>query len=93
MAVEVRGAEEWRRLVADQRPLVRLGRYPEHDDVEVPIAGLRVGGVGSGIAKEHERLVTYLVDGILTGSVFDRDMRHAKSKIVHVVETCPPAPV
>lgn len=93
MPLEVRGGKEGRRFVADQRLLVGLGRYPEHDDVKVAFASTGVGGIWSGTAKEHERLATHLVYGVVTSSVVDRDMRQAHSQAVHIRDTRPSAPV
>src|SRR5689334_18519734 len=55
VAVEVRSREEGRRLVLDQRLLVRVRLHPEDDHVGIAFAGLRVDRVGARVAEEDER--------------------------------------
>lgn len=68
-----------------RRPARRCLRQPGVLD---QFAGLGVGGIGAGIAKEHERLATYLIDGVVAGSVLDRDVRHARGQVAHVLDAC-----
>ena len=76
-------------MVLDQRLFVGLRGYPEDHDVPVALAGLGVDSIGTGTAKEHERLSTDLVDGFVAGCELEGDVRHARSQLVHVLDACP----
>jgi len=91
VAVEVRGGEERRRRVLDQRLFVGFGRHPEYDHIAVAFPGLRIERVGPRIAEEDKRLPAYLVDRIVTTAVHDRDMRHGQSQFVYLVDPGWPA--
>ena len=91
MPVEVRGCEERRRLVLDQRLFVCLGWHPENDHIAVAFTGLRVDRVGPGIAEEDERLPAYLIDRIAAAAVHDRDVRHGQRQFVYVLDASWPA--
>ena len=56
MPVEMGGGEERCRLVLDQCLLLGLVRNPEHDDVAVALATVRVDGVGSRIPEKDKGL-------------------------------------
>jgi hypothetical protein len=84
MAREVGGGEERRRGVLHQRALVGVGFDPEHDDVAVALAGVRINGVGSGIAEEHERLPADLIDRVVLRAGVQDGTRHRERRIVDV---------
>ena len=63
---------------------------PEHDHVVVPLAGVRVEGVGARVAEEHERLAAHLVDRVALPAALDGDVRHAPGQVVHVLHPRPP---
>ena len=86
MAIEMGGGEEGRRVILDQRLLVRLGRDPEHDDVAIALAGPRVDRIRARIAEEDERLPAHLVDRVVSSAVVHGDMWHAQSQLVHVLD-------
>jgi hypothetical protein len=66
VAVEVRGGEQRRRRVLNQRLLVRLGLNPEVDYIRRALPGVRVDRVRPWIAEADERLPAHLVDRIAT---------------------------
>lgn len=76
MAVKVRRGKKWRPLVLDQRLLVGLGRYPEHDHVRIALPGLWVNCVWPGSAEEDKRFAANLIDGVAAWPMFDRDIGH-----------------
>ena len=86
MAIEMRGGEEWRRVKLHERLLVRLGRYPEHDDVAIALTGPRVDCIRSRIAEEDERLPAHLVNRVVSSAVLHGDMWHAQGQVVHVLD-------
>src|SRR6185503_2604292 len=89
VAVEVRRGEERRPRILDQRLLVGLRRYPEHDHVRVALTGDGIDGVRARVAKEHKGLPADLVDRVFTRSGPDRDVRHAQGQLVYVREPGP----
>ncbi len=91
MAVEVRSAEERRRLVLNQRLLVRLGPHPEDNHILVALPGLGIDRIRPRITEEDERLPTHLLDGIVAGPVADGDVWHGQSKFVHILDPRGPA--
>ena len=86
VAIKVRGGEERRRLVLNQRLLVSLRRHPEHDHVRVALAGAGIGSVRTRVTEEDEGFAPDLVDRIAVRSVPDRDMRHAHGQFVYVLD-------
>jgi hypothetical protein len=86
VAVEVLGREERRRLVPDERLLVRLRLDPEHDDVRIAFAGRGVDRVRPGVAEEDERFSAHLVDRLVPGGVLDGHVRHGQGQLVDVLD-------
>src|SRR5215475_6046922 len=86
MSVEVRGREERRVRVLDQRQLVGLRGDPEHDYVGVAFSGLGGHRVRPRSAEEDERLCAHLVDRVAEPAVDHRDVRHPEREFVDVLD-------
>src|SRR5829696_165128 len=93
MPVEMARGEERCRLVLDQRLLLGLVRKPEHDDIALALAAIRVDRVGSRVPEEDEGLATHLVDRVILRTADNRHVRHCHGERVYVIDTRGTSPV